>query len=119
MKPPSVPPPTTAKMMSTSKIANALPRWCKKNMSMMNPAPMMAGMTPSRPQIRREMVNGIKSLGPVISAAHTWHAKVPTRLQRMTELRPITPASGVKMNGPAIQPARAAATELSRSACVL
>lgn len=118
INPPRVPPPTTAKMISTSKIAKALPRWCRKNMSMMYPVPMMAGMTPNKPQMRREMVNGMKSSGPVMFAAQIWHAKVPTRLQRMTELRPTRPANGVNKNGPAIHPASAAATVLSRSACV-
>jgi len=64
-------------------------------------------------------VKEMKSLGPVMFAAQIWNAKVQIRDQKMRELRPMTPASGVKMNGPAIQPASEAATVFSISGVVL
>lgn len=79
----------------------------------------MAGMTPKIPQNKPETVNGMKSSGPVISPAQIWHANVAMRLPNMTEVRRISAANGATRNGPATQPAKAAATEFKRSAWVL
>ena len=66
---------------------------------------MVSGTAPNMPLKSLDIMKETYSSLPVHVADHIWHAKMPTKHQKIIDVRPNTFVSGIRSNAPAMFPA--------------